>query len=180
MGKETGTQNRITLCRRFFFSKINPKQPPAGSHFSLQMSRFPAKKQRQMPGCCCVGSRGVTIGRGGCTSPLSRTAARSPLSAGSSHLSEEPSEQPGAPSPQSWLWATAGSILAAFCSHSCSPASVRAHRTPSPAESPLHSTVLVPEAGRCCRMGALRTAQCCFIWPTHKRRQLRAVGSGSR
>jgi len=49
MGKETGTQNRIMLYRRFFFSKISLKQPPAGSHFSLQMNRFQAEKQQQMP-----------------------------------------------------------------------------------------------------------------------------------
>lgn len=52
MGKEAGTQNRITLYRRWLFSKINPKQLPSGSHSSPQTSRFPAENQQQMPGCC--------------------------------------------------------------------------------------------------------------------------------
>lgn len=47
-----------------FFSKINPKQPPAGSHFSLQMNRFQAEKQQQMPQCCSAGSREATVHTG--------------------------------------------------------------------------------------------------------------------
>lgn len=64
MGKEIGTQNSIMLYRRLIFSKINPKQPPAGSHCSLQMNRFQAEKQQQMPSYCSAGSRETTIHTG--------------------------------------------------------------------------------------------------------------------
>lgn len=42
-GKGNRNSKQNNALQKMFFSKINPKQPPAGSHFSLQMNRFRAE-----------------------------------------------------------------------------------------------------------------------------------------
>lgn len=64
-----------------FFSKINPKQAPAGSHFRLQMNRCRAEKQQQMPQSCSAGSRGAAVCTGltpGVSNPGGRTVSSWP------------------------------------------------------------------------------------------------------
>lgn len=49
-------QGRNNALQKMFFPQINPKHPPAGSHFSLQMNRFRTEKRQQMPQRCSAGS----------------------------------------------------------------------------------------------------------------------------
>lgn len=54
--RREGKQGRNNASQKMFFPQINPKHPPAGSHFSLQMNRFRTEKQQQMPQRCSAGS----------------------------------------------------------------------------------------------------------------------------
>lgn len=49
-------QGLSNALQKMFFPQINPKHPPAGSHFSLQMSRLCTEKRQQMPQHCSAGS----------------------------------------------------------------------------------------------------------------------------